>query len=111
MGIVALVHVVVVLLLAGFALGVSISFSVRPSERKLAVLRPTVLALVFAVLSSTFAGVALTARSLADRAPIGIELVRQLFAGLAEAMVLGVVGFAAAAFSWALVAAGLRRQD
>lgn len=111
MGWLALIHVVVVVVLAGFTLGAAVSFALRPGERKLAALRPVSLALVFAVLSSTFAGIALTAKGLADAGPFGADGARLLLAGLAEAMVLGILGFTALALSWALVAVGLRRQE
>ncbi len=111
MGWLALVHVVVVVALAGFTLGAAVSFAWRPGERKLAALRPLSLALVFAVLSSTFAGLALSAKGAAEANGLGGDAVQHLFAGVAEAMVLGILGFSVLALSWALVAIGFRRQD
>ncbi len=111
MGWLALVHVVVVVLLAGFTLGAAVSFAWRPGERKLAALRPLSLALVLAVLSSTFAGIALTTKHAADAGGLAGDGVPQLLAGIAEAMVLGILGFTVLALSWALVAVGFRRQD
>lgn len=111
MGILALVHVVVIIVLAGFCIGIGGSFAARPGERKLAVLRPLALALLFAVLSSTFSGLALTAKAAAERTAPATEFTQQVFAGLAEVFVLGIVGFAVLTLTWAFVAIGLNRQD
>ena len=111
MGILALVHVAAVLVLAAFCLGLAASFAARPMERKLAVLRPLALALLFAVLSSLFSGLVLTAKAAAERPETVVDPARQILAGLSEALVFGTFGFAVLMLTWALVAVGMRRKD
>lgn len=99
--------VVIALLL----LGISVSFAVRPTERKLGILRPLSLSLVFALLGITFAGIANLLVALGRTSfPEGKESVQLLLSGLSEGLIPGIVGFAVLAVAWALAALGLKRQ-
>ena len=108
MSILALVHIAVLLVLVLAALGVSIRFAARPSERTLGFMRPLTLAVVFAALSATASGVAAALTRAAATATGGAA--GGFAAGLAEATVSCVFGFGVLAVAWGLVALGLRRQ-
>jgi hypothetical protein len=93
-------------------LGVAIAFAFRPTERKLGILRALSLALVFALVGLAFAGVANTLKAAARQfsSNLGQEAVRVMLNGFSEALIPGMVGFAALAVSWGFVAVGFRRQ-
>ena len=92
-------------------LGVSIAFAIRPTERTLGILRPLSLALVFALLGITLAGIANLLVALGHTSfPEGRESMRLLLNGLAEGLIPGIAGFAVLAIAWALAALGLKRQ-
>ena len=110
MGILAITHVIFLVLLCIINLGLAISVAVKPSQRRFDMLRPLCWATVFASLSAIFSGLCNTFMRLAER-PAGAELMQTAWAGLAEALVLGILGFGVLAVSSALSAVGLRRQD
>jgi Cu/Ag efflux pump CusA len=104
-------HHVFPIVIALLTLWVAISFAIRPTEHKLAILRPLALSLVFAVLALTFAGFAnLLAALKRVSFPEGKDSVGLLLGGLSEGLIPGIVGFAVLAVSWALAAFGLKRQ-
>jgi hypothetical protein len=104
-------HHALPIVIALLLLWVAISFAIRPTERKLAILRPLALSLVFALLAITLAGWANLLHALQRISfPEGKDSVRLLLSGLAEGLVPGILGFAVLAVSWALAAFGLRRQ-
>ena len=99
------------IVIALLLLWVAISFAIRPTERKLAILRPLALSLVFALLAITLAGFAnLTVALKRVSFPEGKESVSLLLSGLSEGLIPGILGFAVLAVSWALAAFGLKRQ-
>jgi hypothetical protein len=107
----AIVQLTFLLIIILFLLGVAISFAVRPSERKLGMLRPLSLALVFALVGALCGGLANTFQA-AVSSSAGAEAGKAaeiLLAGIAEALVPGAVGFAVLAIAWGLAAIGLRR--
>lgn len=81
------------------------SFARRPQERTLAILRPLSASTAFTAVSAMLAGSATALKYAAEGAPA-----TQLMAGLAEAAVAGVLGFAFLAVAWLLAAVGFRRQ-
>jgi hypothetical protein len=89
---------------------VAVSFAVRPMERKLGVLRPLSLALVFAMVSTVFGGLANHFYAL-KHIPAGKEMTPFMLDGLAEGMVPAAAGFAVLAVAWGLAAIGLRKQE
>jgi len=103
---------VFVLVLGLMALGAGISHAARPRERKLATFRPLSVATVFACVSATFAGLGATFKHAADApSDTSVEaLFQSTAAGLAEAMVPALVGFALLAVAWLIITVGLRRQ-
>ena len=99
------------LAIALLLLGASISFAYRPAERKLEVLRPLSLSLIFAVLGITLAGFANLLQALRYASfPEAKDSITLLLNGLTEGLAQAIVGFAVLAVAWGLVALGLRRQ-
>ncbi len=99
-----------VILVAGAGgLGTAIAYAIRPTESKLALIRPLSLAGIFAGLCSFAVGVATALKGPAD-AGVSSENMRVMLAGLSESCIPLFVAFAFLAVAWLLVAAGLRRQ-
>lgn len=99
-----------VILVAGAGgLGMAIAYAVRPTEGKLALIRPLTLAGIFAAVCSSTVGFATALKRAAD-AGVNPESMRVLLAGLAEAWVPLFAAFAFLSVAWLLVAVGLRRQ-
>ena len=90
-------------------LGTAVAYAIRPTERKLALIRPMTLAAMFAAVSSTSVGFAMALSNAADSG-VDPASMRRLLAGLAEAWIPLFVAFACLAVAWLLVAVGLRRQ-
>jgi len=106
------IHLAFPTVIALLLLSVAISFAVRPTERKLGILRPLSLALVFALISTMFGGFANLFWAAVNRTsfPEGRESVHVMLNGLAEAMIPGMMGFAILAVVWGLAALGFKRQ-
>jgi hypothetical protein len=111
MGVTAVVQVAFLLVVILFLLGVAVSLVYRPSERKLGVLRPLSLALVFALVGAVCGGLATTFHAAVSRIAAGEagKTVEIMLSGIAEALVPGAVGFAVLAIAWGLAAIGFRR--
>ncbi len=107
----AIVQLTFLLVITLFLLGIAISFAVRPTERKLGMLRPLSLALVFALIGALCGGLANTFQASVGHATAADagESVQILLAGVSEALIPGAVGFAVLAIAWALAAIGLKR--
>jgi hypothetical protein len=110
MGLLAIVHVLVLLVLGLAVLGVGVLSAVRPLQQRLELLRVLTWAVVFASVGAILSGLSLTAVGLA-RAPMTPELAQSGWAGIAEAAVPGIFGFGVLTVAWGLAAVGLRRQD
>ncbi len=110
MGILAIAHIIVLLALTIWSVGVGISMAVRPSQRSYELLRPTSWATVFASLSAMFSGLCSVTVRLAEGTsssyPAG-----HAWAGVSEALVPAIFGLGLLAIAWALAAIGLRRMD
>lgn len=99
-----------VVLVAGVGgLGTAVAYAIRPTESKLALMRPITLAGIFAAVCSTSAGFAVALSNAADSG-VKPETMQRLLAGLAEAWVPLFVAFALLSVAWLFVALGLRRQ-
>ena len=92
------------------ALGLGISFAVRPAENRLAMLRPLSLSVILASASSMVSGLAVSFARAAQDATASATTPGMLMAGLAEAMVTAAIGFALLAVAWLFVGVGMRRQ-
>jgi hypothetical protein len=107
----AIVQLTFLLVITLFLLGIAISFALRPTERKLGMLRPLSLALVFALIGALCGGLANTLQASVGQgsAADAGKSAEILLAGISEALVPGAVGFAVLAIAWGLAAIGLRR--
>ena len=97
------------LFLALLPLGAGITYAVRPTEAKLALMRPLCLAGLFGALTGTFAGLlnAFRFTAMTNGASIvsGVPLL-----GLAESLVTLFVASGSLTVAWLCVAFGMRRQ-
>ncbi len=109
----AFFHIVVSILLCLITLGIAISFAVRPTDRKLQILRPMTWATLFSILAACGGGLGITTlhASMEDAAGGQRDIFRLIMNGVAEALVPAVYGFVVLSLSWLLVSVGLRRQN
>jgi hypothetical protein len=100
-----------VILVAGVGVfGVSIAYAVRPTEHKLALMRPLTLAAIFAAICSSSVGFASVLKGIAEAGHWTPKYIGPLFMGLSECFIPQFVAFAFLAVAWLLVAVGMRRQ-
>jgi hypothetical protein len=93
--------------IAAFALAVAYVF--RPTEQKLALMRPVSLATIFATFSGLLGGwIAVLAGTAAT--PDGRLPVSSVYQGVAESLTVGFVCFGLLAAAWLLVAVGMLRR-
>ena len=105
-GIVAILGMLVSLM----PLAVAVAYMIRPSERRLGLMRPLSLAAIFAALNTFLSGVAAGLRRLPmSRTPSGYDVDR-IAHGLSESVTPMFVAFGLLAAAWLCVAAGMRRQ-
>jgi len=98
-------------LLIGMApLVMGVLYAIRPTERRLALMRPLSLAAIFAALCTLFAGFAGVLQGIGHSASLGIVSLRAIAPGLAEAFIPIFLAFAAQTVAWLCVAVGLRRH-
>lgn len=102
-GILALLSLIIAML----PLAAGIAYAVRPTEARLALMRPVSLAGMFAGLAGFLAGLMAVLRPiwLAEDVPF-----RLIAAGLAESLVPLFVAFGCLAVAWLCTAFGLRRH-
>ena len=97
-------------LVSGFgALGMSIAYVIRPTERKLALMRPLSLASIFAAVCSFTHGLATVLRGLAASGP-KIDM-SAVYMAVSDTLIALFVANAFLAVAWLLVTLGLRRQE
>ena len=107
MSILALLTVAVSL--AAFGLGAA--YAIRPTERRLILMRPVSLAAIFAAVSGLFSGWMVVLSGIAAT-PDGRLPVSAVYRGVAESLTLGFLCFGFLAAAWLLVGVGmLRRGD
>ena len=95
------------LLITAAPMLLGLAFALRPSERRLALMRPLSLAGMFAATANVFLGVT---NSLVGASRNGVSFVDpRVVPGLAEVAVLGFLSFALLSVGWLAVAAGMRR--
>lgn len=96
------------LLVCVLPLGFGVAYAVRPTEQRLALMRPISLAGIFGSLSGFLSGLINTIRA------VGVGEwtwdSRVVAIGLAETLVTLFVGFGCLTVAWLLVALGLRRH-
>jgi hypothetical protein len=86
----------------------ALAYVVRPSERRLALMRPLSLVGLFAALTGAALGFINVLRYIGVKREITIEFAA---IGAAESLVTLFVGFASLTAAWLLVAAGMGRQS
>ncbi len=113
MSLLAIAHIIVLIALAVWSVGLGASMAIRPSQRHYEMLRPTSWGTVFASLSAVLSGLCNVAIRLAEPSSslAGAEAVRHAWAGVSEALVPGMFGLGLLAVAWGLAAIGLRRLE
>lgn len=89
-------------------LGIGVAYALRPTEHRLALMRPLSLATIFAALCGFIAGVANVLRGVAVKGDPLLSGVSAL--GLSEAVIPMFVGFGCLTVAWLCVAVGLGRH-
>jgi hypothetical protein len=90
--------------------GLAVSYAFRPSEEKLALMRPVSLAAIFATISGLFSGWIVVLVGIAAT-PDGRLPNPSLYRGIAESLILGFVCFGFLAAAWLLAAVGMLRRS
>lgn len=99
-------------LLIGLApLAMGIAYAIRPSERRLLMMRPLSLASIFATLAAMIAGFVGVLVAFGTASDTSATEWHRSAVGLAEALVPPFMTFAFLAVAWISVALGLRRQS
>jgi hypothetical protein len=97
------------ILVALFPLPAGIAYVIRPTEDRLALVRPISLAGIFSSLTGTFLGLMNVLKMMwTQDAQPGVQI---LSVGVAESLVTLVLGFGALTACWLCVAVGMRRRS
>lgn len=91
------------------AFGSALAYAIRPTERRLALMRPLSLASIFAALCSFFVGLANVLQGAGATTEWGIHGFGRMLMGLSETLIPLFVAFALLAVAWLLVAVGHQR--
>lgn len=99
----------------GMAIGVgtfvlALTYLVRPTERRLAFMKPVSLASIFGAVSSFAMGGAMVLKGVAATPPAQLDMAR-VYMGMSETFVPVFVTFGLLAGAWLLVAAGMLRRS
>ncbi len=86
-------------------------YAVRPSERRLALMRPLSLAGIFAALCDLLVGLANALRSIAATNSLDTSSVRLGALALSDALIPMFIAFACLTVAWLCVALGLTRHS
>lgn len=86
-------------------------YAIRPTERRLALMRPLSLAAIFGALTGVFVGVIMVLRFIGVTEEFTIPLARRIAVGFSEALIPVFVGFGCLTVAWLLVAIGMRRAE
>lgn len=107
---IVIVLVIIILGLSSFAMAVS--FMVKPTEVKLAVIRPLSIATTFASVAGLSSGLATALTNISGQlgGRSGLVNVAMLAGGISEALVAAVFGFSLLTLAWIAVALGMRKH-
>ena len=86
--------------------GLAVAYVIRPTERKLALMRPSSLAAIFAAVSGLLSGWIMVLSGL----PAGQIDMSNVYMGIAETLTLGFVCFGFLAAAWLLATVGMLRR-
>lgn len=95
-----------------FTVGVSVSFLVRPTETKLAFIRPLSVATTYASIVGVVCGLALTLTRISweiEGSP-GVMNKALLLGGISESLVPSIIGFSLLTLAWVAVSLGMRKH-
>ncbi len=96
------------MLVSIFPLGAGVAYVLRPSEQRLALVRPISLAGLYGALTGTVTGAINVLRSIwTSQGPVDWSVVA---VGSAESLVTLLLAFGSLTVAWLCVAVGLRRQ-
>ena len=101
------VHAILSMIVAILPLGAGIAYLIKPTEQRLALMRPISLAGLFAALSGLASGLVNVLRGIVVSEPIRWHIVAL---GTAESLVPLYIGFSCLTVGWLCVALGLRRH-
>jgi hypothetical protein len=104
----ASIHALVSLVVGLLPIGFGLAYAIRPSEQRLALMRPISLAAIFAGLSGSLSGGINTLRMMWVMEPPPTSTL--LAIGLAESLVPMLVAFTALTIAWLCAAVGLKRH-
>ena len=90
--------------------GLAVAYVIRPTERKLALMRPVSLAAIFAAVCGLLSGLAMVLGGVAILPPDKTSM-SDVYMGIAETLTLGFVCFGFLAAAWLLAAAGMLRRS
>ncbi len=93
------------------ALGIAIAYAIRPTEGKLALMRPLSLASIFAALCSFMGGLIVVLQGIAATPTFSLATFSAILMGFSETLTPLFVAFAFLSVAWILVAVGLRRHE
>jgi hypothetical protein len=91
------------------AFGLAVSHVFRPTQQKLALMRPVSLATIFATVSGLLAGWIVVLGGIAAT-PDGHLPIASVYRGIAESLIVGFLCFGFLAAAWLLVAVGMLRR-
>ncbi|HEX5109771.1 MAG TPA: hypothetical protein VFV95_15070 [Vicinamibacterales bacterium] len=91
-------------------MGMALAYAIRPSERRLALIRPLSLAAIFNGLGSFVVGLATILRGMAASAPVTPVSWQAMAAGFAESALGLFIAFSCLTIAWLLVTVGLLRS-
>ena len=90
--------------------GVALAYAIKPTEHRLALIRPLSLAAIFGGLTSLAVGLASVLRSISATADVTPISWHGIAAGLAESMLGLFIAFSCLTIAWLLVTLGLSRN-
>jgi hypothetical protein len=99
------------MLIAVATVGMALAYAVKPTERRLALMRPLSLAALFGGLSTFTVGAAIVLRVIEATATFDTGTWRRIAAGAAESAMGLFFAFGCLTVAWLLVALGLRRAS
>ena len=88
----------------------AVAYVARPTERRLALMRPLSLAGLFAALTGGVVGFLHVLRGIAVSSEPFADVYHRFAAGASESLVVTFVGFACLTVAWLLVAVGMSRS-
>jgi len=97
------------MLVSVIPVGAAIAYAIRPTERRLVLMRPVSLGVVFAAICALASGASSICQYLAETSAGGVDLPR-VYAGLAETFLPAFVSFGFLAVAWLLTAVGMLRR-